>query len=1284
MSTRTDSARAGFNLIEVMVAMSVAAVVILAIGGFIVTSFKSGVNEKDRAFAMQRAMQMMEELAAYQKTGPADTGIVKFNQGTLPGGAYSFQLTTEANAVAYSSFSGNPIKNGNYKYVRHVDVAPVTSDPSAMEVTVSVFYAANGTTPTPDPKRTRPLAVVSNHLRTAPGTVGATQALDVYVISIENVPHVFRKVNNEYYYPSATEARLAFDQSMRNFTSAYPGITLRPHYITRMSMGRDAYYRPYVNSAKGITGAGPEDVKWVYWYPGKLDNSPDGGHIFDEQTISGNIGVGNALGAGIPAGNYPIADQFNHAVPYPEEHTFAAPNDVFGAAAVPANFPTSDSISGMSLRQFLEDLLEDDTGKYRNAMVVNLHGELFPCLPLRPYSDPAKDPAAVNATFQKRRIVTHPYRMNFKDVGDVTKPPVRLNVYTYNIDGSDTTPWPDSKVHDVWTSTPYDSDTAGHQTGANAWAREARIIIKDVKNDILGAAPPLDGVVVTAIQRDRTNGNLQNVAYTFAGDGGDDKGAYAANELWPVVSDDDDPARHYHSGPHLKCSHNGGLAAPANSKPHFVGNDLVFDLADLDYDCHQMDDGGLHYGIDHTQTKEMLHNLQYFPDPYLEYLDEDGDKQTRNTTRMTIELDMKASAANKRYTVITQLNTAAGYVNPTTNPDDPTLTKTYFYTGLTMDPTQKLYYSGGGNPKPTIPWTDQVQLTGDPRHVPYADMRENNNVNLYWSNFDNGHKIYGDFDNTAGHRIDKGNADAAVPSASSSSGGSHGHGHGHGGHGHGHSTVTFPDVSVPEAHDSWNTTKFNGPAYFRMWREAMYRNNLIFVNVAGEPMGYIGLGGEFTLDKKINESANINFIASIYNNTHSLEPGRSELDTEVPLIVKTGWASRPWLGELYPMSEWANWSTKGNLPTSTYIHENLTDVGNDAGFPGGLLDINENEDRNNNTKHLSPRVGLQSFLNAPVNTADVTSPGNQNSHLLALGTGIGKGFGVNLQELKSEFPYQIIAGTPGTKTTEYSDAWYTSRREPCYYLNDYAGISMSGYFSHDSGGYYASNPIVMTDVTGVRQAIFLANAFRPESIDKLPKVFDNAVATMVQTYFDSTRDQAGRTLGLESTKPLPRVLLTAPIGGAQLSGGSALLTWTKTWDRPDATPYSLTNTYDGNLAVASGGPLPVVYFLKYRSLSGSSEWQMAKLSSAPVVNLASWVPALPTDQSPYRPGVVPVAAPMPTLPNTALGATWDISGLATGDYLLRLEAYRQDPTSIPANFIVPTHYAYHEIKVTRN
>jgi hypothetical protein len=387
------------NLVEVSIASAMAGMVLLGVGAFVASTFHATHNEQDRAFALQKALQMLEEVSATKGSSP-DKDLDKLDQDP------AFTLTTLNGAGPGDALSANPKVNGHFKYVRQITVAPVSGDDFARQVTVQVAYAGKGDVPALG--KAKPLAVVGNIVRANAARVGPRQILDVYALSIENLPHVLRKDDDHQYFPGATEARRAFEGGLRALESHNPWLGFRVHYVTRLAMGRDAAYRPYVNDAKPLSGSGRDALGSAYFYPGRLLPGTDAPRYFEPAELGCNVTLGATA-----QGSYPACDAFNHAVRWDQEVTVQQ---------------SSASVSPLSLRQFLEDMLQDQTGKYRNAIVVNLHGELFPAIPLRNYGDAAKA--------DRYRLVTHPFRLAFTAGAD----PVRLLVHAYTSDGAPADP----------------------------------------------------------------------------------------------------------------------------------------------------------------------------------------------------------------------------------------------------------------------------------------------------------------------------------------------------------------------------------------------------------------------------------------------------------------------------------------------------------------------------------------------------------------------------------------------------------------------------------------------------------------------------------------------------------------------------------------------------------------------------------------------------------------------------------------------------------------------------
>jgi len=154
--------------------------------------------------------------------------------------------------------------------------------------------------------------------------------------------------------------------------------------------------------------------------------------------ILGRVNVGGALPgtSGFPPDmsnpnlGYAMADQFNHAMRYPDEQNLYS---------ILCNIAQNQGNAApqISWRMLLELLNENDPS-VQNAIVLNLHGELVPVPPIRNYSDAAKDPLYFQAGngqglgARSYRVVSQPEGLYYP-----TGVTVGVNVYAYDANPSE-------------------------------------------------------------------------------------------------------------------------------------------------------------------------------------------------------------------------------------------------------------------------------------------------------------------------------------------------------------------------------------------------------------------------------------------------------------------------------------------------------------------------------------------------------------------------------------------------------------------------------------------------------------------------------------------------------------------------------------------------------------------------------------------------------------------------------------------------------------------------------
>jgi hypothetical protein len=198
--------------------------------------------------------------------------------------------------------------------------------------------------------------------------------------------------------------------AMSDLEARQPGLQFRRHWIRKLSYGRDPWYTPYVNKELDSTNA----INSVYFYPGLMPSGSAVDNYYPPDFFTGQVNVDGGLVNGYNATTnplpYSLADQYNHAMRYPDEQALYVSRRNAGLDSEP------------TLRLLLDDMYMHPR-LYQNAIVINLHGELFPFPPVRNYSDAAKNPEK----YPYVRAVTHPELLHYGNADNVF-----LRVYSYH------------------------------------------------------------------------------------------------------------------------------------------------------------------------------------------------------------------------------------------------------------------------------------------------------------------------------------------------------------------------------------------------------------------------------------------------------------------------------------------------------------------------------------------------------------------------------------------------------------------------------------------------------------------------------------------------------------------------------------------------------------------------------------------------------------------------------------------------------------------------------------
>lgn len=408
----------GLTLVELLVSMTILAMVALAVISARYFVAKRGVDVNDKAYAAEKAIQMMEEIKSVAVGGTAvldsyDDGSNTFNP----------LLTTDKNVTNPGDpLSGNrtsPSGTG-WRFLRNISIQHMSDDPTARQVYIRVFRSSSADSTLPDIE----LADVGGVVRTLTGKTYPSQVFDVYFLDLVNVPGWWAQV--------PTLQTTFRDSVIPAILQLNPGLVIRQHYITRTAFGRDQQYYPYLNVAQTTNNAA---MPYVYFYPGSVtddNNDPVPATIFAASLGNpGVLGVDqagqvNVDGSHVNTTPYSLCDQYNHAVRYPDEVRLY---NQACAQAQAVGVPTPEP----SLRMLLEEM-NSAPQSFTNALIVNLHGELLPMPAMRNYSDAAKDPSNLSGNGGPNiRVVTHPECIHYP-----TGTAINLRVYAY-YDGMDGT-----------------------------------------------------------------------------------------------------------------------------------------------------------------------------------------------------------------------------------------------------------------------------------------------------------------------------------------------------------------------------------------------------------------------------------------------------------------------------------------------------------------------------------------------------------------------------------------------------------------------------------------------------------------------------------------------------------------------------------------------------------------------------------------------------------------------------------------------------------------------------
>src|SRR5690606_23390376 len=429
------SGDAGFTFVELAFGLVIFVVIAVVLANHLSVNYSVTRTQRDSVFAYGKAQSILAEIQAYVDRGAIEAAI---DLDALDDGVVNrptLTITTSGGALVPPDhpISGNYQRDCAWIWSRRITVRrfPGLNNRNVRFVTVQVFKRDSA-------GNEHPMASISSVVNSVGSAFPTTQVYDLYLLAIENIPGWW--VFMESIVPFVEAA-------ITDLESRNPGLSIRTHWITKASYGRSQRYQPYIN----VTADSTQTIPWVYYYPRKMPAGSASQYYYVPMNMKGRMTAYGVETYGYDADlntmPYAYAHWFNNAMRLPQERAchdqrvvlIRARRDAIEAAEKDGVTPPpeyTDMSTEPTLRLLLEDM-NTSPDRYRNAWLINLHGELLPVPALRNYSDAAKAPERVMPAGQPSlagvRVVAHTEELRTQRTS-TTIDPVVLRVYSYTTD----------------------------------------------------------------------------------------------------------------------------------------------------------------------------------------------------------------------------------------------------------------------------------------------------------------------------------------------------------------------------------------------------------------------------------------------------------------------------------------------------------------------------------------------------------------------------------------------------------------------------------------------------------------------------------------------------------------------------------------------------------------------------------------------------------------------------------------------------------------------------------
>lgn len=1220
----------GMTLVEVLVSLLLVSLIILATVSFISGAYRATAHNQEKEFATQKAISILDELKSFVEDKQGVGSLLDdFNETTD-----SPVLTTQDGAVPDDPVSANTVYSSSpsgWLYTKQITVTPI-GDADNRLVNVKVFTYKYG-------KQTL-VSEVAGVLRTIAPSFAPTQVYDVYLIAIDNIPGWWVYMQNIVPFVQAT---------LQDIQARNPGLEFRTHWIRKLAYGRDWQYTPYFNDATVSTA----NINSVYFYPGQLPlndatydtpgNVRPVSYYYLPSLVQARINIDGTVRNGYdnnPANStynpfpYAMADTYNNAMRYPDEKQWFDNRVAVGKEF--ADAPT--------YRLLIEDMWQNPQ-KYRNAIVINLHGELFPFPPIRNYSDAAKDPDTfTDVTRGFPRAVTHPENLHYGNSDNLV-----LRVYSY-LNRSFQSAGPFGRLQFMPTASPI------------------RVTLRNIN------WTPAAGDIKTIIGGADLDGN--SVADAWGGG--------------PV------------NAPVCPVAGNTACYSTAIS-----GADTVITLTRSPLVSPQTGAGSA--GLN---SQWLLYGMEYIPAPmevppfgganpaaFSRNLTQANDFP-KNTARWIITVPNSAGVlpTNSMITIETRIgpDNTTGVMYPTANkPQD--LSRTYTWRG-----TDTWLFGDGTFANPgRLPITERWQIIGDPRHLPYADQKLNQQFapNPIFPLGDGFNRYFDDFNNTG----------SGYPSAGLYSGGNQWQGWTVAGNGIKAAGAAEGSWTTVATDDGWDvseladvTAGFGAQGMLevdvnrimQVFRTVLLRTNSVFTTLSGFSFSYLGMGNEIDYDQSNGFISGVPVSSIPYTGSAGARYERSITSWPTDLsptyhlkyIKKNDntWFAKYWLGELFPDDVYASqWNTNGNLTAGTaaanflrVIRSSIPDGANNTQFdllPQGTTFVPAGR--------TTDEEGCTAFMNIGTTTLQFHHEWSyDNVNALVDETGdLQSPEGVEIaNKFYMPFPTTAPIGRPFYLSSNGEGKMpngFVSSANPPFYDTGYTAAGTASIGAHPAGTlsttYYDSTEdrygtgtgsglVTLRETLGGVERGAIYNV-----VNGLDKTGESGTTLIGKWSVLSLTDaflRSGQGASPTRIRELPRVLIL-PFTADELNNKPSLnIQWSMNWLRWDGQEY--VDAYPAGFTEDTQTGHVILY-----STDNGVTWK----------NIVTNAPATP--------GVRPTAAGDYVIPNNHDPATnllsynWtDFGSRCEGTILLRVEVYRDiDDVNTAYNL----HYSYHQMRIFR-